>query len=508
MKTMMTLVAGAAIALSAAARAQEPAQAAAAAAHTAQGHGHHHTGPATPAAPPSPATPAAQGAPHAGHEMGKAVTPQVGAHAAHSSHGQQPQHDAPMMDHAAHGAAAMNHGADHQMPAMLGPYGMSREASGTAWQPDSSPVLATMFHAGDWMGMAQGNATLVHSDQGGPRGDRHNFVESMAMVMANRPIGEHGRLGLRGMLSLDPLMGRRGYPLLFAVGETADGVNKLVDRQHPHDLFMELAVSYSHDLGDGRAAFLYAGLPGEPALGPPTFMHRLSGLDNPEAPLGHHWFDSTHITWGVITAGFSTRTWKIEASAFKGREPDEKRWDIETPRLDSWSVRAFWNPTANLSLQASTGFLKSPEQLHPDENEQRTTASTTWNKPLGPGANWATTVAWSRKDLQPGPVLNAWLAESLIRWDDKHTVYARAERNDQGELFGEDNPLHHDIFTVNKLSLGYQVEVPVTRDVRLAFGGLASAYAYPDALKPFYGDDGLKSFMVYTRLNFGNRSLR
>jgi hypothetical protein len=175
-----------------------------------------------------------------------------------------------------------------------------------------------MFHAGDWMGMVQGNATLVHSDQGGPRGDRHHIVESMAMVMANRPIGEHGRLGLRGMLSLDPLMGRRGYPLLFAVGETADGVNKLVDRQHPHDLFMELAVSYSHDLGDGRAAFLYAGLPGEPALGPPTFMHRLSGLDNPEAPLGHHWFDSTHITWGVITAGFSTRTWKIEASAFKG----------------------------------------------------------------------------------------------------------------------------------------------------------------------------------------------
>ena len=134
------------------------------------------------------------------------------------------------------------------MPAMLGPYGMSREASGTAWQPDSSPVLATMFHAGDWMGMAQGNATLVHSDQGGPRGDQQNFVESMAMVMANRPIGDHGRLGLRGMLSLDPLMGRRGYPLLFAVGETADGVNKLVDRQHPHDLFMELAVSYSHDL--------------------------------------------------------------------------------------------------------------------------------------------------------------------------------------------------------------------------------------------------------------------
>ena len=256
---------------------------------------------------------------------------------------------------------------DHMMamPAMLGPYSMNREASGTAWQPASSPIYASMFHAGGWMGMAQGYATLVHDDQGGPRGDTKTFSESMAMVMANRPVGGHGRLGLRAMLSFDPLMGRRGYPLLFATGETANGVTELVDRQHPHDLFMELAASYSHDLGNGRALFLYGGLPGEPALGPPTFMHRISGMDNPEAPIGHHWFDSTHITWGVVTGGYSTRTWKVEASAFKGREPDQRRWDIETPKLDSWSVRAFWNPVANLSLQASTGHLHSPEQLPP-----------------------------------------------------------------------------------------------------------------------------------------------
>ena len=449
---------------------------------------------------PFPTGALAQADPHAGHDMG--VMPGMPAPSPAPTPAPAPrEHDMAIMS-----GTAMA-GMDHMMPAMLGPYGMSREASGTGWQPDSSPVYAAMFHAGDWMGMAQGSATLVYDDQSGPRGERKTFVESMAMVMASRPVGERGRLGLRAMLSLDPLMGRDGYPLLFATGETADGTTGLVDRQHPHDLFMELAASYSHDLGRGRAVFLYAGLPGEPALGPPTFMHRVSGMDNPEAPIGHHWFDSTHITWGVVTVGYSTRRWKLEASAFKGREPDQRRWDIETPKLDSWSVRGFWNPTANLSLQASTGRLHSPEQLHPDEDEQRTTASATYNRPLGPGANWASTIAWSLKDIRPGPALNGVLAETALRWADRHTVFARAEREDESELFDDDSPLHHEVIPVGKLSVGYQYELPLTRAMRLAVGGLASAYAYPARLEPYYGSAGVKSFMLYARVNYGDRRI-
>ena len=446
------------------------------------------------AMPPMPAMPPAA-------TPGPAPAPE---HASGTDHGMPGM--AAAGDGARVGMGGMS-GMDHAMPATLGPYAMTREASGTAWQPESSPMYGAMFRAGDWMGMGQGYATLVHDDQGGPRGATETFVESMAMVMASRSVGEHGRLGLRAMVSLDPAMGPRGYPLLFATGETADGRTELVDRQHPHDLFMEMAATYSRDLGGGRAAFLYAGLPGEPALGPPTFMHRISGMDDPEAPIGHHWFDSTHITWGVVTAGYSTRTWKIEASAFKGREPDQHRWDVETPKLDSWSVRAFWNPTRNLSLQASTGRLASPEQLHPDEDEQRTTASATYNLPLGPGANWASTVAWSLKDGRPGAALNGWLAETALRWSDRHTLFARVEREDEGELFAEDSPLHDRIVPVNKLSIGYQYELPVARDLRLAIGGLASAYAYPDRLEPTYGGDGVKSFMLYLRASYGNRSI-
>ena len=388
------------------------------------------------------------------------------------------------------------------MQGMLGRYPMTRESSGTAWQPDSAPMRGYMAEAGGWSLMGEGFITLIHDDQGGARGATKTFSTSMGMLMASRDVSPADRLGLRAMLSLDPAMGPSGYPLLFATGETADGRTQLVDRQHPHDLFMELAATWSHDLGGGKAVSLYAGLPGEPALGPPTFMHRISGMDDPEAPIGDHWFDSTHITFGVVTAGLSAGHWKIEASAFKGREPDQYRWDIEAPRLDSWSVRAFWNPDADLSFQLSTGHLHAPEQLDPRRDEQRTTASVTWNKPLGPSRNWATTFAWSSKDGRPGPALTGLLAETTFRWGHDE-VFARAEHERENELF-DDGPLAGRIFGVGKLSLGYQHELPLVEHLFLAIGGLASAYAYPASLKPSYGSEGVKSFMLYGRLRFGS----
>src|SRR6185437_13173452 len=148
----------------------------------------------------------------------------------------------------------------------------------------------------------------------GPRGDEKFFPAGMVMGMARRDLGESDALQFRAMLSPDPLMGRRGYPLLLASGETADGATHLIDRQHPHDLMMELAGSYSRRLGDQSSVFLYLGYPGEPALGPPAFMHRASGVDDPAAPITHHWLDSTHVSFGVATAGVVLDDWKLEVS--------------------------------------------------------------------------------------------------------------------------------------------------------------------------------------------------
>jgi hypothetical protein len=162
-----------------------------------------------------------------------------------------------------------------EMPAALGSYPMNRESSGTSWQPDTSPHQAIHIMAGDWTIMFHGMLNGVYDYQSGPRGDDKAFAAGMVMGMASRDVGERGRVQFRAMLSPDPLMGKSGYPLLLATGETANGVTPLVDRQHPHDLFSELSVSYSYRFTNKASAFIYAGLPGEPAFGPPAFMHRL-----------------------------------------------------------------------------------------------------------------------------------------------------------------------------------------------------------------------------------------
>ena len=382
-----------------------------------------------------------------------------------------------------------------EMRAALGPYAMTREGSGTSWLPDATAQQGFHSTLGDWSLMTHGFANLIYDNQGGPRGASKTFSTSMLMVMGQRPIGKSGEdvLGARGMISLDPLMGKTGYPLLLQTGEAANG-QPLIDRQHPHDLFMELALSYSRKLSDTSSAFVYAGLPGEPALGPPAFMHRFSGEDNPEAPISHHWLDSTHITYGVVTLGYIQGGVKLEGSAFRGREPDENRYDIETGKLDSWSTRLSWNPTRQWALQASYGRIKSPEELHPESDLDRTTASAIYQT-----ARTQTTLAWGRNTPRGGGhghASNAYLLESSLRWSE-HTFFARAEHAQKNELFPSDDPRAEETFPVGKLSLGYIYDFP-SAHYKIGFGGLVSFYRLPTELKEVYGEPA--SFMVFARI--------
>ena len=352
------------------------------------------------------------------------------------------------------------------------------------------------WRSGGWTGMVHGYADLVYDHQGGPRGATKTFSESMLMVMAQHPAGS-GTLTLRTMLSLDPAMGKSGYPLLLQTGETADGVHGLVDRQHPHDLFMELAGEYSVPVGGQTSVFLYVGYPGEPALGPPAFMHRFSGMDDPAAPISHHWLDSTHITYGVVTAGLVHGAWKIEGSAFNGREPDQFRWNFDRPRLNSRSARLSWNPSPDWSLQASYGLIRSPEQLEPNVDQRRVTVSASYNRKVW-GGNWQTTAAWGRNDLRPGPTLDAFLLESAFNRG-RHTLFARAESAQKNELFTAPSPLAGPAYSVAAFSLGYVYDIPVAEHLALGLGGLGSAYALPPAIRPAYGG-APTSFMGFLRL--------
>jgi hypothetical protein len=377
-----------------------------------------------------------------------------------------------------------------EMSGLLGRYPMSRESSGTSWQPEASPHGGIHGSYGEWMTMTHGFANLIYDHQGGPRGGSKTFSTSMLMVMAQRPAGE-GTLGARAMISADPLMGKRGYPLLLQTGEAANGA-PLIDRQHPHDLFMELALSYSRPLSESSSVFVYGGLPGEPALGPPAFMHRLSGEDNPEAPISHHWLDSTHITYGVVTAGYVYGNVKLEGSVFRGREPDENRYDIETGKLDSASIRLSFNPARSWALQVSRGRIKSPEELHPDVDVDRTTASVMHHGTLA-----QTTLAWGRNAPNHGHASNVYLLESATRFSPVHTFFVRAEHAEKNELFPDDDPRSEQIFRVAKLSVGYVFDVLQER-YKVGVGGLVSRYRMPAELKDSYGNP--TSFMLFARI--------
>jgi hypothetical protein len=399
-------------------------------------------------------------------------------------------------EHAHHHGHAANDVETHVMKGTLGQYPMAREASGTAWQPDSTPHTGIHLQGGEWTAMVHGFANLIYDDQGGPRGDDKLFSTSMLMGMANRPLGP-GTWGLKGMLSFDPEMGDEGYPLLLQTGETAGG-HHLIDRQHPHDLFMELATTYSVPTGENSSVFGYFGFPGEPALGPPAFMHRFSGVDNPEAPISHHWLDSTHITFGVGTFGYIWNNWKVEGSVFTGREPDESRWNFDSPQWDSYSTRLSYNFSENWSAQVSYGWLHSPEELSPEVDQERITSSISYNKNWGRN-NWQTTFAWGRNMNDPGENLDALLLESAVNLAKTHTIFGRIENTDKNELFDHHSPRHGETFNVSKASLGYIYDFPEWHRMQWGIGGLGSIHILPSDLDEEYGDTPT-SYMLFARV--------
>ena len=434
------------------------------------------------------AAPAAKQKPMAGMKMPE--QPSAGAPM------QMPKRQSSMPGMGQSSMPGMKMGKDgHDMTAALGPYPLQRESSGTAWQPDnSSAMTGPMLMSGGWMLMAGGTLNLVTDHQSGPRGDDKAFASGMLMGVAQHPLG-NGTLQFKAMVSPDPLMGPRGYPLLLASGETANGRDRLIDRQHPHDFFMELSGSVSQTVGTSGSVFLYAGLPGEPAFGPPSFMHRESIMDSPEAPISHHWLDSTHITFGVVTAGIVLDRAKLEISRFNGREPDQHRWNIETGPLDSTSIRLSWNPTRTLALQGSWGHFKDPEQLEPGVDQRRWSASALWADDLAPGWHAAATFAWGRKTIEHRND-DAFAAEASLKhasW----TLFGRGEVTENRELVaGQDGPAYR----VGKLSLGAVRDFGLADHLSIGAGGLFSVNFVPEPLAPLYGSHNPTGAMAFVRL--------
>jgi hypothetical protein len=377
---------------------------------------------------------------------------------------------------------------------------MSRESSGTSWLPDSTPMYGRMFMFGESMLMLHGAIFPRYTNVSTRRGDDRIDAPNWIMGMYSHPLGDSAQFGSRLMMSLDPLTeGGRGYPLLFQTGESWHD-QPLHDRQHPHDLFDELSISFSQKFDSDLSAYFYFGYPGEPALGPPAFMHRLSAMDDPDAPISHHWQDSTHITFGVATLGAQWRNVKIEGSIFTGREPDENRYDFERPRFDSFSGRISWNPTRNLALQISHGYIKSPEALHPETKVHRTTASAIYNQPLGPDRNWSNTFVWGQNNATGEGKTQSFLIESNYQRG-RNTVYLRWERVEKsGHELVLDPADESRIFPVSGYTLGYIRDLSHGNGIDVGLGTQFTINDRPDSLDRYYGDDLGYAFQFFLRI--------
>jgi len=417
---------------------------------------------------------------------------------AESSHHEHPASSSPTpkADDNMPDMPGMQHGSTHTQSLTFIDEILHHDTAGTSAQPYSINSSMIMLVRGQWMFMFHGEAFLSTLQQSGPRGYDKVFSTNWFMPMAQRQIGR-GQLTLRTMISLEPAtVTQRFYPLLFQQGETAFG-KPINDGQHPHDFIMELAALYDLRLGKNALLSFYAAPVGDPAMGPSAYAHRASASENPVASLGHHLQDSTHIADDVVTGGLTYKNIRIEASGFHGREPDEFRWDIDSGAIDSWSTRFTVQPGQNWSAQYSFAHLTSPEQLHPEDDVQRMTASVSYNKPLTKG-NWASTLLWGRnRTLQGGQIGNGYLAESALRFAEHNRVWTRIENVDrtselllgkQAEPPGFDEKF---LARIQAYTAGYDRDFPLIPCLSTALGAQITFYGKPDFLTPIYGQHPL-----------------
>ena len=368
------------------------------------------------------------------------------------------------------------------------------EGSGTSWQPASVTGHEWMWVRGGWELMAHGAIFIDYNQQGGPRGAGKAESVNWGMLMEQHRLGR-GTILFREMFSAESLTSPHpGFPELFQTGETYHG-EPLVDHQHPHNVFAELAALYTLPLTEKVSWELYGGPSAEPALGPVTYIHRASAAELPLAPLSHHLQDSTHTSFGVVTTGFVIHRVKLEASAFNGREPNEQRWSIQLAALDSWSGRASIAPGRNWVAQYSIGRLEHPEALEPG-SQWRQTASVEYNRPLHDGS-WASSLIWGRvHKIATGANLNSYLLESTLNFRERNYVFSRLELVDKDELFPQATVVS--TYRIGAYTFGGVRDLIANKVWQMGLGADVTLYSKPAALDASYGKQPV-SFQIFLR---------
>ena len=366
-------------------------------------------------------------------------------------------------------------------------------ASGTSQNPTAWPMPMIMTHFGNWNTMFMGVGFLSDIQQSGPRGGDKLYSTNWFMGSAEHRVGVDGAFEVVLMLSLEPAtITDRRYPLLFQTGETAYGV-PLVDAQHPHNFIMALGFHYARQIAENATLDLYFAPVGDPALGPVAYPHRASAMEIPQAPISHHWQDSTHIADEVVTAGISYGKMKLEGSGFYGSEPGENRWIIQTGPINSYSGRLWFFPNKYWAAQVSAGRLAHPEALEPGD-QTRVTASVAYTRPMK-GASWSSTLAWGR--IHSTATLrnsDAYLAESVLPVSQRNFITGRFELVGKDDLFANQPALQNYLdatygstFRIGAYTIGYTRDFSLFRYVETGIGVNFTAYTLPAAIQPYYG---------------------
>lgn len=355
-------------------------------------------------------------------------------------------------------------------------------ASGTSLNPLAWPMPMLMQRKASWTLMFMGQCFLVDTQQSGPRGGDKLYSTNWGMASAQHSLGP-GNIMFDAMLSLEPAtVTNRSYPLLFQTGETAYG-QPLKDEQHPHDFVMGLGAHYVLPVGEHTLLDFYYAAIGDPALGPVAFPHRASAAELPQATIGHHWQDSTHIASNVATVGVKYRWIRLEASGFHGSEPDESRWNIDWGPMDSYSGRVSLFPSKNWSAQVSAGRLTRPEPLEPGD-VVRTTASIEYTLPRSSGEAWSTSAIWGRNHRTASQLAtrdtNAWLLETVFPATGKDFLTGRFEVVDKDDLLPE-------AFRAKAITAGYTRDLATRSNLETGIGANVTGYLIPTEVRPAYG---------------------
>ncbi len=359
------------------------------------------------------------------------------------------------------------------------------------------------------------NQFVVLTDGSGPRGRSALTAPNMWMLMIDKKTSDRNSVGMNWMGTTDLwTVPKRGTPELLQTGEAnKDGV-PFIDAQHPHSS-PDMGITFYDILkfgvnGEKKLTFFFAPR-GEATAGPEAFMHRETGVINPDAPLSHHLQDVFHISSTVAGAKLEVGKLSLEASTFSGHEPSPSEVNLDMHQPDSYAYRLNYAANENVSAGASYAKVSALDRVNnPNNQTEDERAYSTWvatNNMIKNGRLFTTTI-WGQNDNRSTDVkLNSFLEEFVYELSENN-FYGRLEvlqrTPDQLDIQLTDGSKSAE--WVKSITLGYEHKIEQRGDLRIYIGAAGTKDFVPVNFKPYYGGDPY-SGKLYLRVNFGGSGM-